>query len=165
MICHVFVLLSVLDLGNHSSSIVFVLGACYVLTSSNSNISCDHFGRLSQHRPWYVLLAYQPLYPIIWRFLNHIFYIQFIHQFLNHFSIIFYSCYLMVWYITLPNIQVAQFLRVNTETGLFYFDSSYRPVPLAQQYIGISEQNFLARAELLNEICYNKVYFSPGFSI
>ncbi|GAA0146069.1 DNA metabolism protein [Lithospermum erythrorhizon] len=59
---------------------------------------------------------------------------------------------------TLPNyLEVAQFLRVNPETGLFFFDSTYRPVPLAQQYIGISEQNFQARNELLNEICYNKV--------
>lgn len=59
---------------------------------------------------------------------------------------------------TLPNyLEVAQFLRVNPDTGLFFFDSSYRPVPLAQQYIGISEKNFLARTELLNKICYNKV--------
>ncbi|VFQ81224.1 unnamed protein product [Cuscuta campestris] len=59
---------------------------------------------------------------------------------------------------TLPNyLEVAEFLRVNPETGLFYFDSSYRPVPLAQQYIGISEHNFVARNELLNEICYKKV--------
>lgn len=59
---------------------------------------------------------------------------------------------------TLPNYkEVAQFLRVNPEAGLFFFDSSYRPVPLAQQYIGISEQNFVARNMLLNEICYNKV--------
>ncbi|XP_057950653.1 DExH-box ATP-dependent RNA helicase DExH14 isoform X2 [Malania oleifera] len=59
---------------------------------------------------------------------------------------------------TLPNyLEVAQFLRVNPEAGLFFFDSSYRPVPLAQQYIGISEQNFSARNDLLNEICYNKV--------
>lgn len=57
--------------------------------------------------------------------------------------------------------QVAQFLRVNPETGLFFFDSSYRPVPLAQQYIGISEHNFLARIELLNEICYKKVFSFP----
>lgn len=54
--------------------------------------------------------------------------------------------------------QVAQFLRVNPDTGLFFFDSSYRPVPLAQQYIGISEPNFAARNELLNEICYGKVH-------
>lgn len=59
---------------------------------------------------------------------------------------------------TLPSyLEVAQFLRVNPETGLFFFDSSYRPVPLAQQYIGISEHNFVARNALLNEICYNKV--------
>ncbi|CAM8902564.1 unnamed protein product [Rhodiola kirilowii] len=59
---------------------------------------------------------------------------------------------------TLPNyLEVAQFLRVNPDAGLFFFESSYRPVPLAQQYIGISEQNFAARNELLNEICYNKV--------
>ncbi|XP_050224918.1 DExH-box ATP-dependent RNA helicase DExH14 isoform X1 [Mercurialis annua] len=59
---------------------------------------------------------------------------------------------------TLPNyLEVAQFLRVNPETGLFFFDSSYRPVPLAQQYIGISEQNFARRNELLNDICYRKV--------
>lgn len=59
---------------------------------------------------------------------------------------------------TLPNyLEVAQFLRVNPDSGLFFFDSSYRPVPLAQQYIGISEKNFLARTELLNKICYNKV--------
>ncbi|KAH7850882.1 hypothetical protein Vadar_004154 [Vaccinium darrowii] len=59
---------------------------------------------------------------------------------------------------TLPSyLEVAQFLRVNPDTGLFFFDSSYRPVPLAQQYIGISEHNFQARTNLLNEICYNKV--------
>ncbi|XP_052179855.1 DExH-box ATP-dependent RNA helicase DExH14 isoform X1 [Diospyros lotus] len=59
---------------------------------------------------------------------------------------------------TLPNyMEVAQFLRVNPDAGLFFFDSSYRPVPLAQQYIGISEHNFQARNNLLNEICYNKV--------
>ncbi|KAH9722144.1 DExH-box ATP-dependent RNA helicase DExH14 [Citrus sinensis] len=53
--------------------------------------------------------------------------------------------------------KVAQFLRVNPEMGLFFFDSSYRPIPLAQQYIGISEPNFAARNELLSEICYKKV--------
>ena len=32
---------------------------------------------------------------------------------------------------TLPNYEdVAAFLRVNRETGLFYFDYTYRPVPL-----------------------------------
>nr|GEV18926.1 DExH-box ATP-dependent RNA helicase DExH14 [Tanacetum cinerariifolium] len=59
---------------------------------------------------------------------------------------------------TLPNyLEVAQFLRVNPDAGLFFFDSSYRPVPLAQQYIGITEPNFQARNELMNGICYRKV--------
>jgi len=61
--------------------------------------------------------------------------------------------------VTIQCHQVAQFLRVNPDTGLFFFDSSYRPVPLAQQYIGISEPNFAARNELLNDICYTKVLF------
>lgn len=39
---------------------------------------------------------------------------------------------------TLPNyIDVADFLRVNRYTGLFYFDSSFRPVPLEQHFIGV----------------------------
>ena len=39
---------------------------------------------------------------------------------------------------TLPNyIDVADFLRVNRYQGLFYFDSSFRPVPLEQHFIGV----------------------------
>ncbi|KAH9940596.1 Sec63-domain-containing protein [Amylocystis lapponica] len=39
---------------------------------------------------------------------------------------------------TLPNyIDVADFLSVPRRTGLFYFDSSFRPVPLEQHFIGI----------------------------
>ncbi|OCH90702.1 Sec63-domain-containing protein [Obba rivulosa] len=39
---------------------------------------------------------------------------------------------------TLPNyIDVAEFLSVNRHTGLFYFDSSFRPVPLEQHFIGV----------------------------
>ncbi|GJN30699.1 hypothetical protein PR202_gb19029 [Eleusine coracana subsp. coracana] len=58
---------------------------------------------------------------------------------------------------TLPTyLEVAQFLRVNPETGLFFFDSSYRPVPLAQQYIGISERDYV-KNELFNTLCYEKV--------
>lgn len=59
---------------------------------------------------------------------------------------------------TLPNYQdVATFLRVNPSAGLFYFDNSYRPVPLAQQFIGITETNAQRSLELYNEICYKKV--------
>ncbi|KAG6832920.1 hypothetical protein H0H92_004804 [Tricholoma furcatifolium] len=39
---------------------------------------------------------------------------------------------------TLPNyIDVAEFLCVSKFKGLFYFDSSFRPVPLEQHFIGI----------------------------
>ena len=39
---------------------------------------------------------------------------------------------------TLPNyIDVADFLKVNRTAGLFYFDASFRPVPLEQHFIGV----------------------------
>ncbi|UZJ56561.1 hypothetical protein CBS101457_005881 [Exobasidium rhododendri] len=39
---------------------------------------------------------------------------------------------------TLPNyVDVADFLRVNRYQGLFFFDSSFRPVPLEQHFIGV----------------------------
>ena len=59
---------------------------------------------------------------------------------------------------TLPNyIDVATFLKVNTASGLFYFDNSYRPVPLSQQYIGIKETNPIKAKSVMNEVCYNQV--------
>jgi pre-mRNA-splicing helicase BRR2 len=58
---------------------------------------------------------------------------------------------------TLPNYaDVATFLRVNPEKGLFFFDHSFRPVPLQMQYIGITERNAFKRFQLQNEICYEK---------
>ncbi|OJJ50705.1 hypothetical protein ASPZODRAFT_126630 [Penicilliopsis zonata CBS 506.65] len=39
---------------------------------------------------------------------------------------------------TLPNyIDVADFLKVNKMAGLFFFDASFRPVPLEQHFIGV----------------------------
>ena len=59
---------------------------------------------------------------------------------------------------TLPNYQdVATFLRVDPQTGLFYFDNSYRPVPLEQQFIGITEKKGVKRHQLMNEIVFKKV--------
>jgi len=58
---------------------------------------------------------------------------------------------------TLPNYEdVALFCRVE-EDGLFHFDNGYRPVPLQQQYIGITEKKALKRLNIMNEICYEKV--------
>lgn len=64
---------------------------------------------------------------------------------------------------TLPNYEdVALFLRVDREKGLFYFDNSYRPCPLAQQYIGINVKKPLQRFQLMNEVCYDKVMVVAG---
>jgi pre-mRNA-splicing helicase BRR2 len=64
---------------------------------------------------------------------------------------------------TLPNYEdVAAFLRVEPDKGLFFFDNSYRPVPLQQQYIGVTEKKALKRFQLMNEICYEKVLQQAG---
>jgi len=52
---------------------------------------------------------------------------------------------------TLPNYKdVATFLRVQEDTGLFHFDNSYRPCPLQQQFIGLSEKKPLRRLQAMN---------------
>ncbi len=59
---------------------------------------------------------------------------------------------------TLPNYaDVANFLGVNVETGLFYFDASYRPVPLEMQFIGVNEKNPLGARNIQDDVCYDKV--------
>lgn len=64
---------------------------------------------------------------------------------------------------TLPNYEdVALFLRVDKAKGLFFFDNSYRPCPLAQQYIGITAKKAFTRFELMNEICFEKVLAAAG---
>lgn len=58
---------------------------------------------------------------------------------------------------TLPNYKdVASFLRVNHAEGLFFFDSSFRPCPLSQQFVGVTEKKPLKALALMNEICYEK---------
>lgn len=52
---------------------------------------------------------------------------------------------------TLPNYEdVATFMRVNPAKGLFFFDNSFRPVPLEQQYIGITEKKPMKRLQVIN---------------
>eukprot|EP00850_Spirogloea_muscicola_P007775 SM000040S14787 [mRNA] locus=s40:365737:377479:+ [translate_table: standard] len=64
---------------------------------------------------------------------------------------------------TLPNYSdVALFLRVDPDKGLFRFDNSYRPCPLAQQYIGITIRKPLQRFQLMNDILYEKVMEAAG---
>lgn len=59
---------------------------------------------------------------------------------------------------TLPNYKdVAAFLRVAPATGLHHFGPQFRPVPLETEFVGVSAPGMAARANLMNEICYNKV--------
>ena len=88
---------------------------------------------------------------------------------------------------TLPNyVDVAQFLRVNPmvgtpchvkgpkptfadsfepsqplraphQVGLFFFDNGFRPVPLQQCFIGVKVKGALRTAQVMNELCYDKV--------
>lgn len=48
------------------------------------------------------------------------------------------------------------------EQGLFYFDNSFRPVALEQQYIGVTEKKALKRFQVMNEIVYEKVMEHAG---
>ena len=64
---------------------------------------------------------------------------------------------------TLPNYEdVATFLRVDPAVGLFYFDNSFRPVPLEQQYVGITEKKAVKRFQVMNDIVYEKVMEHAG---
>ncbi|XP_067928050.1 U5 small nuclear ribonucleoprotein 200 kDa helicase-like [Watersipora subatra] len=64
---------------------------------------------------------------------------------------------------TLPNFaDVATFLRVDPAKGLFSFDNSFRPVPLEQHYIGITEKKALKRFQIMNECVYEKTMEHAG---
>jgi replicative superfamily II helicase len=60
---------------------------------------------------------------------------------------------------TLPNYKdVAKFLRVDQRRGLFHFGPEHRPVPLQQQFVGVTEtKNRFKKEQIMNEICYNVV--------
>ncbi|KAJ1843281.1 activating signal cointegrator 1 complex subunit 3, partial [Coemansia sp. RSA 2703] len=60
---------------------------------------------------------------------------------------------------TLPNyVDVAEFLGVNLQRGLFYFDGGFRPVPLEQHFVGVhAKPGTPAAARLLNRACYVRV--------
>lgn len=58
---------------------------------------------------------------------------------------------------TLPNyIDVARFLRVNPMVGLFFFDARFRPVPLAQHFVGVKSTKPLQQLSDMTTICYDK---------
>ena len=59
---------------------------------------------------------------------------------------------------TLPNYKdIGVTLRVSPNNGLYYFDQSYRPVPLKQIYCGVTEKKGVRKMMMVNEILYEKV--------
>ncbi|KAE8442105.1 hypothetical protein EG329_003863 [Mollisiaceae sp. DMI_Dod_QoI] len=60
---------------------------------------------------------------------------------------------------TLPNyIDVADFLKVNRYAGLFYFDASFRPVPLEQHFIGVKgKPNTKTSRDNIDNTAFEKV--------
>ncbi|KAJ3810639.1 Sec63-domain-containing protein [Lentinula lateritia] len=60
---------------------------------------------------------------------------------------------------TLPNyVDVADFLSVSRQKGLFYFDSSFRPVPLEQHFLGIKGKPGSSQAKKnLDHVTFEKV--------
>ncbi|ORM42239.1 U5 small nuclear ribonucleoprotein helicase [Babesia sp. Xinjiang] len=64
---------------------------------------------------------------------------------------------------TMPNYaDIAEFIKVNPERGLFYFGNHYRPVGLEQRYIGIKEKKAVKRYNCMNEIVYERVMEDAG---
>jgi pre-mRNA-splicing helicase BRR2 len=64
---------------------------------------------------------------------------------------------------TLPNYRdVASFLRVDPVKGLFHFDATFRPCPLKQEFIGVTDKKAIKQLKIMNDVCYNKVLDQVG---
>ncbi|KAI9834766.1 MAG: hypothetical protein M1819_002852 [Sarea resinae] len=64
---------------------------------------------------------------------------------------------------TLPNYRdVGSFLRVDPLNGLFHFDGSYRPCPLRQEFIGVTDKKAIKQLKTMNDVCYTKVMEQVG---
>ncbi len=60
---------------------------------------------------------------------------------------------------TLPNyVDVSDFLKVNRMAGLFYFDASFRPVPLEQHFLGVKgKAGTKTSRDNLDNVAFEKV--------
>ncbi|GAB7349890.1 hypothetical protein MBLNU459_g0582t1 [Dothideomycetes sp. NU459] len=60
---------------------------------------------------------------------------------------------------TLPNyVDVADFLKVNRMAGLFYFDGSFRPVPLEQHFVGVKgKPGTKTSRDNIDQVAFEKV--------
>ena len=82
-------------------------------------------------------------------------YIRYVEQSKEHVRIVGLSA-------TLPGYEdVAAFLRVKPE-HIFAFDNAYRPVPLEQTFVGVTERSSVKRYNMMNELTYQKVVADAG---
>lgn len=64
---------------------------------------------------------------------------------------------------TLPNYNdVASFLRVDVDKGLHHFDGTFRPCPLKQEFIGVTDKKAIKQLKVMNDVCYTKVLEQVG---
>ena len=64
---------------------------------------------------------------------------------------------------TLPNYRdVASFLRVDQNTGMFHFDGTFRPCPLRQEFVGVTDKKPIKQLRTMNDVCYKKVLEQVG---
>ena len=57
---------------------------------------------------------------------------------------------------------MARFLRVNPYVGLFYFDEGFRPVPLAQSFIGVKAINRFEQLSQMDRACFELACRNAG---
>ena len=64
---------------------------------------------------------------------------------------------------TLPNYKdVATFLRVDQQKDLFHFDGTFRPCPLKQEFVGVTDKKAIKQLKIMNDVCYTKVMDHVG---
>lgn len=64
---------------------------------------------------------------------------------------------------TLPNYRdVANFVRADPLKGVFHFDASFRPCPLQQEFVGVTDKKPIKQLRTMNEVCYKKVLEHVG---
>lgn len=64
---------------------------------------------------------------------------------------------------TLPNYRdVANFLRADPQTGVFHFDGSFRPCPLKQEFVGVTDKKAIKQLKTMNDVCYTKTLEQVG---
>jgi pre-mRNA-splicing helicase BRR2 len=64
---------------------------------------------------------------------------------------------------TLPNYKdVATFLRADSQKGVFHFDGSFRPCPLRQEFVGVTDKKPIKQLKIMNDVCYTKVLEHVG---